>query len=76
MAGQEHYWKSEFHDTIISYSIDSYNLIKSGLAWQVNPGFSVFFSFKCEIWNPLIYILYVPKKKIMFFWCGIKKFLV
>ena len=34
---------------------------------------NVFF-FKCGIWNPLIYILYVPKKKekrTMFFQCGI-----
>ena len=30
-----------------------------------------FFFFKCGIWNPLVYILYVPKKKVMFFQCGI-----
>jgi hypothetical protein len=28
---------------------------------------------QCEIWNSLVYILYVPKKKAMFFQCGIKK---
>jgi hypothetical protein len=43
MAGQEHYWKSEFHDTIISYSIDNYNLIKSGLPDGLTRD-SVFFS--------------------------------
>jgi len=33
----------------------------------------VFFSFfKCGIWNPLVYKLYVSKKNIMFFQCGIK----
>ena len=33
-----------------------------------------FFFFKCGIWNPLVYILYVPMKKTMFFQCGIKTF--
>ena len=37
------------------------------------PGF---FFFKCGIWNPLVYILYVPKKKIMFSQCGIKNILI
>jgi hypothetical protein len=31
------------------------------------------FLFKYEIWNPLVCIFYVPKKKIVFFQCGIKK---
>jgi hypothetical protein len=35
-----------------------------------------FFLFKYEIWNSLVYMLYVPRKKIMFFQCGIKNFLV
>ena len=29
--------------------------------------------FQYEIWNSFAYILYVHKKKIMFFQCGIKK---
>jgi hypothetical protein len=31
--------------------------------------------FQCEIWNLLIYILYVHKKKVIFFQCRIKNFL-
>jgi hypothetical protein len=34
------------------------------------------YDFQCEIWNPSVNILYVHNKKIMFFQCGIKKFLV
>jgi hypothetical protein len=30
--------------------------------------------FQCGIWNPLVYILYTPKKKIMFFQCGMFKY--
>jgi len=40
------------------------------------PSVFVFSFFKCGIWNPLVYKLYVSKKKIMFFQCGIKKILV
>jgi len=29
---------------------------------------------KCRIWNLLVYILYVSKKKVKFFQCGIKNF--
>ena len=34
-------------------------------------------SYVFSMWNlkPLVYILYVPKKKVMFFQCGIKKIL-
>jgi hypothetical protein len=39
---------------------------------RTRPGF--FFVFKCGIWNPLVYILYVSMKKTMFFQCGIKIF--
>jgi len=44
---------------------------------RLRPGQDpVFLFFKCEIWNLLVYIHYVPKKKIMFFQCGIKNFLI
>ena len=30
--------------------------------------------FQYGIWNPLVYMLYVSKEKVMFFQCGIKNF--
>jgi len=44
---------------------------------RLRPGQDpIFLFFKCEIWNLLVYIHYVPKKKFMFFQCGIKNFLI
>jgi hypothetical protein len=41
--------------------------------WPGQDPMCFFCFFKYKIWNPSVYILYVPNKKIMFFQGGIKK---
>jgi hypothetical protein len=41
--------------------------------WLGQDPMCFFCFFKYKIWNPSVYILYVPNKKVMFFEGGIKK---